>query len=100
MAGTCPLIRRRKRLSVAGELTTDILCALGPADGGHATVLPALRHLRVENPMAMNEPSWDALQSFINSRSLSGRPVQVNVPLPSATSVMQFQRAARTQTSP
>jgi len=26
---------------VAGELTTDILCALGPADGGHTTVLPA-----------------------------------------------------------
>jgi hypothetical protein len=66
---------------VASELTTDILCALGPADGGHATVLPALDYLHVENPMAMNEPSWDALLSFINSRSLSGHPVGANVPL-------------------
>ena len=41
-----------------------------------------LRHLRVENPSTtINEPSWDALQSFITSRSLSNRPVQVNVPL-------------------
>ncbi|KAH9059961.1 hypothetical protein EDB87DRAFT_680662 [Lactarius vividus] len=64
---------------VAGELTIDIVCALGPADGEHATVLPALRYLLV-NSMTMNEPSWDALLSFINSRSLSGRPMQVNVP--------------------
>ena len=68
---------------VADKLTTEILCALGRADGGDTIqpVLPALRHLRLENPMGMNEPSWDALLSFINSRSLSGRPVQVNVPL-------------------
>ncbi|KAH9047231.1 hypothetical protein EDB84DRAFT_525790 [Lactarius hengduanensis] len=65
---------------VAGELATDILCALGLADGGHTTVLPALRHIRVEEPMAMNERSWDALQTFITSRSLSGRPVQVDAP--------------------
>ena len=68
---------------VADKLTTEILCALGRADGGHTAqpVLPALRHLRVENPMRMNEPSWGDLLSFINSRSLSGRPVQVNMPL-------------------
>ncbi len=66
---------------VADALTTDILCALGLADGGHATVLPALRHLRLEDPMAMNEPSWDALETFLTSRSLSCPPVQVNVPL-------------------
>ena len=68
---------------VADELTTEILCALGRADGGHTTqpVLPALRHLHVENAMRMDEPSWDGLLLFINSRSLSGRPVQVNVPL-------------------
>jgi hypothetical protein len=70
-----------RNFRVASELTTDILCALGPADGGHTAVLPALDYLHIENPMAMNEPSWDALLSFITSRSLSGRPVQVNVPL-------------------
>ncbi|KAH9022286.1 hypothetical protein EDB84DRAFT_1565023 [Lactarius hengduanensis] len=30
--------------------------------------------------MATDEPSWDALLPFLTSRSLSGRPVQVNVP--------------------
>jgi len=44
-------------------------------------VFPVLRHLRVENPMAMNELSWDALQSFTTPRAFSGRPVQVNLPL-------------------
>jgi len=65
---------------VAGELIADILCALGPVDGGHATdstVLRDLRHLRVENPMAVDEPSWDAAQSYITSRRLSGRPVEL-----------------------
>ena len=66
-------------LDVANQLITDILRALCRADGGHTTVLPALRHLRVKNPM--NEPAWDALLIFINSRSVSGRSVQVNVPL-------------------
>ncbi|KAH9053081.1 hypothetical protein EDB87DRAFT_312738 [Lactarius vividus] len=65
---------------VAGELATDILCALGLADGGHTTIFPALRHIRVEEPMRMNGRSWDALQTFITSRSLSGRPVQVDAP--------------------
>ncbi|KAH9171660.1 hypothetical protein EDB89DRAFT_2243343 [Lactarius sanguifluus] len=37
-------------------------------------------YLHIENPMAMNEPSWDGLLSFITIRSRSGRPVQVNMP--------------------
>ena len=65
---------------VADELTTDILCALGPADGG-AISLPVLRHLVVENPLMMKDSSWDALQSFVTSRLLSGSPVQADVPL-------------------
>ncbi|KAH9066123.1 hypothetical protein EDB83DRAFT_2519602 [Lactarius deliciosus] len=69
-----------REFHVAGEHTTDILCALGPIDGEHPNVLPSLRHIRVENPMAMNKPPHDALMSFINLRALSGRPVQVNVP--------------------
>ena len=68
---------------VGDGLMTHILCALGQAVRGHTMtmVLPSLRQLRVENPMALNEPSWDAVQSFVASRSLSGRPVQVNVPI-------------------
>jgi hypothetical protein len=66
---------------MANELTTDILCALGRTDD--TSVLPALRHIRIEKPTEMNEPSWDALvsftRSFITSRSLSDSPVQVNV---------------------
>jgi hypothetical protein len=69
-----------RELQVAEKLTKGIICALGRADG-ETTLLPALRHLSVENPMEMNELSWDALLSFITLRSLSGRPVQVNVPL-------------------
>jgi hypothetical protein len=68
---------------MANELTTDILCALGRTDD--ITVLPALRHIRIEKPTEMNESSWDALMSFsrlfITSRSLSGSLVQVNVPI-------------------
>ena len=44
------------------------------------SLLPSLRLLHIENPMEMNEPSWDALLSFINSRPLSA-PIQVNVSL-------------------
>ena len=66
---------------VADKLTNDILGNLPPTDGEQTSVLPAMRHLRIENPMSMNEPSWDALLLFISSRSLSGRPIQVNIPL-------------------
>jgi hypothetical protein len=67
---------------VTGELTTEILCALGKAysSGGHVAVFPALRHLRVGKPLAIYGPSWDAVQSFIASRLSSGRPVTVNAP--------------------
>ncbi|KAH9162211.1 hypothetical protein EDB89DRAFT_2026567 [Lactarius sanguifluus] len=65
---------------VADKLSTGILCALGRVGGGHATVLPSLRLLHIENPLEMDEPSWGGLLSFIALRSLSGHPVQVNVP--------------------
>ena len=73
--------RGAKVFWVGDGLMTDILRALDQADRGQTTVLPALSHLRVENPKALMEPSWDALQSFITSRSLSDRPAQVNVTL-------------------
>ena len=65
-------------VSVAGGHWSNILCALGPADGGNTTVLPALRNLRVKNPMAIHRvgPSWDTVQSFIASRSLPDRSNQ------------------------
>jgi hypothetical protein len=69
---------RARDVSVAGGHWTNILRALGPADGGNTTVLPALRNLRVKNPMAIQRvgPSWDTVQSPIASRSLSGRSNQ------------------------
>jgi len=69
-----------KSFRVSGVHVTDILCALRPADGVHTTdtpVLPALSRLYVKKPMAMHGPSWDAVQSLVASRWLSGRPVQI-----------------------
>ena len=64
--------------SVAGKFTADILCALRPANEGNTTMLSSLRYIRVKKPMVMHGSSWDALQSFITSRSISGRPVQID----------------------
>ena len=68
---------------VAGAHVPDILCALRPADQGRITgptTLPALLSLHTEKPIEMQGPSWDAVQSFIASRTLSGCPVKVHVP--------------------
>ncbi|KAH9007883.1 hypothetical protein EDB83DRAFT_2459924 [Lactarius deliciosus] len=62
---------------VAGPHATDMLSALCTADG-HATdttTLPALCNLHISDKPG---PLWDAAQSFIASRRLSGRPVEVN----------------------
>ena len=64
--------------SVAGKLTADVLCALRPSDEGNTTMLSSLRHIRIKEPIVMHGPSWDAVQSFITSRWISGRPVQVD----------------------
>ena len=63
---------------VDGELTADILCTLGPANEGNTAMLPSLRRVRVQKSIEMDGPSWNSLQSFITSRSISGRPVQVD----------------------
>ena len=64
-----------RNLLVAGELTTDLLCALCPTDEEHTAdtiVLPALRHLRVQNPIpTIDGPFWDTTQLLIDSRHLS-----------------------------
>ncbi|KAH9008354.1 hypothetical protein EDB85DRAFT_2164544 [Lactarius pseudohatsudake] len=38
--------------------------------------------LRVREPMVQDEPLWDAAQSFISSRRLSGRAVELDPPRP------------------
>jgi hypothetical protein len=67
-----------KDFRIAGVHATDILCALRPADGGHTTdttVLPSLRNLHVQEVMRVDQPLWDAAQSFIASRQLSSCPI-------------------------
>jgi hypothetical protein len=63
---------------LAGEYTSEILCALGPAEGEHAAVLPVLHQLHVEKRMSVNESSWAALRKFNTWRWLTGRPVRAN----------------------
>ncbi|KAH9037120.1 hypothetical protein EDB85DRAFT_1938211 [Lactarius pseudohatsudake] len=67
---------------VAGVHANDILCALRPAHWHTTgtTLLPALRDLCVEHPIAMDGAPWDAVLSFVTSRSLSNRPVRVTAP--------------------
>jgi hypothetical protein len=72
--------RGAKSFWVVSELTTDILCALGPANEGNTDMLPSLRHVRVHKPITMDGLSWASVQSFITSRSIAGRPVEVKAP--------------------
>ena len=69
-----------ERFWVDGKLTADILCALGPANEGNTAMFLSLRHVHVQMPIAMDGPSWNSVQSFITSRSITGRPVQVDAP--------------------
>ena len=66
--------------SVDDKLTADILCALGPANEGNTAILPSLRHVHLQKPIAVRGPLWNSVQSFITSRSISGSPVQVDAP--------------------
>ena len=66
--------------SVNGELTPDILCALGAANEGNTTILPSLRQVHLKECITTDGPLWASVQSFITSRRTSGRPIEVNVP--------------------
>ena len=67
-----------KDFRVAGEHATDILRALRLAEE-HNIVLPALRNLRVQDPMSlMHGPLRDSVASFAAQRQLSSRPVQIH----------------------
>ena len=65
---------------VDGKLAADIMCALGPANEGNTAMLPSLRQFHIQNFIEMDGPSWNSVQSFITSRSISGRPVKVEAP--------------------
>ncbi len=67
-----------KEFRVAGELATDILRTLCPADG-EPTMLPSLRTLGVPELTQTHGPFWEAAQSFLTSRQRSGRPVKLSV---------------------
>jgi hypothetical protein len=63
-----------RTFSIAGELTTGILRALRPTDGGHTTdtaVLPSLSNLLVRKPGPLDWQFWDAAQS------LSSHPIDL-----------------------
>lgn len=65
-----------KELHVVGqERLTEILCALRSAD---ETVLPTMHSLRVSGLRNVGSPLWDAAESFLASRQLYGRPIELN----------------------
>ncbi|KAI9440232.1 hypothetical protein BJY52DRAFT_1217180 [Lactarius psammicola] len=64
-------------LRVSGQLATDILRALRPADEGRTIVLPALRNLYVQKSMYNLGPLRNSVKSFVTQRRLSSHPVQV-----------------------
>jgi len=70
-----------KDFRVAGELATNILCALRLADGEHTTALPSLRNLCVPELRSAHGPLWEAAKSFITSRwpSASGKTYFANL---------------------
>ncbi len=67
-----------KEFRVAGELATDILRTLCPADG-EPTMLPSSRTLGVPELTQTHGPFWEAAQSFLTSGQRSGRPVKLSV---------------------
>ena len=68
---------RAKFFAVDSEVTTDVLRVLGPANERNTTMLPSLCLFYVQEHMEMVGPLWDSMQSFVTSRWISGRPVEV-----------------------
>ncbi|KAH9172659.1 hypothetical protein EDB89DRAFT_878161 [Lactarius sanguifluus] len=66
-----------EKVHVAGELVTDIVHALKPANEEPATVLPALRNLHLQEPGPLFAPLRAVVVPFVTSRRLSGCPVTV-----------------------
>ena len=68
-----------KSFWVAKEVTTAILCVLGPANEGNAAMLPSLCYVRVLKRIPMGGPLWHSVQSFLTARRISGRPIELTV---------------------
>jgi hypothetical protein len=67
-----------EKVHVAGELATDVVHALRPAnDEELSMVLPALRNLYIQEPGPLFAPLRAAVVPFVTSRRLSGCPVTV-----------------------
>lgn len=66
-----------KWLSVVGNFSTDIVCALLPSNMRPEIVLPALYKLYIPQPTPYHAPLTGAVESLIASRRLSGRPIVV-----------------------
>ena len=69
------------RVHVPGVHLTDILWALGQANENHTsgTVLPNLCNFRLSYERIIpGMPLWDAIESFLALRQLSGRPVEAH----------------------
>ena len=65
--------------SMNGGHAGNILCALGLANEGSTNTLSSLRRLRVSKySIKTDGPLWDSVQSFITSRSISGRPLELD----------------------
>jgi len=67
-----------RNLLVTGEPIKAIVCGLSRTDDDHPTdtiVHPALRNLRVQGIMSIEQPFWDDARSSITSRWLSGYPL-------------------------
>ena len=72
-----------RTLSIDGKFTTRILCALKPADEGHTsntTVLPALRNLRLWQRERLDWSFWDAAQTLVTLRGVSGQELWFECP--------------------
>ena len=85
-------------LSIAGELATDLLCALRLANWGYTTdsaVLPALRTISILKPMPLDCPFWDAAQSLISLRRSSNFPIEVQFECPDCNNTCDTSQGLR-----
>ena len=66
-----------KWLHVSGNLSKNLVCALQQPDKRHGTLLPALHTLHIREPGQSYSPLRRAVVSLMESRRLSGHPLEV-----------------------
>ncbi|KAH8984719.1 hypothetical protein EDB92DRAFT_1467065 [Lactarius akahatsu] len=64
---------------IAGNLSTDIVCALQLPDRRGGTVIPSLHALYIAQPGPRHAPLREAVVSFMTSRRLSGHHIVVGI---------------------